>query len=90
MSASTTGKNQAMPVLNQVVIAAAHESVFGTKRTFQLCSAMSAFGGKADINWTCFDVRFSNRPVGVKRFQAIHDSDGNVARGLVLLSGLGT
>ena len=36
------------------------------------------------------DVRFSNRPVGVKRFQAIHDSDGNVARGLLLLYGLGT
>jgi hypothetical protein len=35
-------------------------------------------------------VRFSNRPVGVKRFQAIHGSGGNVARGLVLLYGLGT
>jgi len=28
--------------------------------------------------------------IGVKRFQAIHDSDGNVARGLLLLYGLGT
>src|SRR3974377_993779 len=36
------------------------------------------------------DVRFSNRPVGVKRFQALQYSDGNVARGLVLLYGLGT
>ena len=36
------------------------------------------------------NVRFSNRPAGVKRFQAIHGSDGNVARGLVLLYGLGT
>src|SRR6516225_7620961 len=35
-------------------------------------------------------VRFSNRPVGVKRFQALQYSDGNVARGLVLLYGLGT
>jgi hypothetical protein len=35
-------------------------------------------------------VRFSNRPVGVKRFQAIHGSGGNVARGLVLLYGIGT
>ena len=33
---------------------------------------------------------FSNRPVGVKRFQALQYSDGNVARGLVLLYGLGT
>src|SRR6516162_11406492 len=36
------------------------------------------------------NVRFSNRPVGVKRFQALQYSDGNVARGLVLLYGLGT
>ena len=36
------------------------------------------------------NVRFSNRPAGVKRFQAIRGSDGNVARGLVLLYGLGT
>ncbi len=30
------------------------------------------------------DVRFSNRPDGIKRFQAIHDSGVNVTRGLVL------
>ena len=36
------------------------------------------------------DVRFSNRPVGVKRFRALQYGDGNVARGLVLLYGLGT
>ena len=35
-------------------------------------------------------VCFSNRPAGVKRFQAFHDSDGNVTRGLVLLYGIGT
>src|SRR6516225_5996188 len=40
--------------------------------------------------WCRFDDRFSNRPVGVKRFQALQYSDGNVARGLVLLYGLGT
>src|SRR5215471_2267491 len=28
-------------------------SAFGTKRTFLIASAMSAFGGKADIDWTC-------------------------------------
>src|SRR5215475_13763651 len=33
---------------------------------------------------------FSNRPFRVKRFQTIHDSGVNVARGLALLSGLGT
>jgi Sulfatase-modifying factor enzyme 1 len=35
------------------------------------------------------DVRFSNRSVGVKRFQTIHISGVDVARGLVLLSGIG-
>ena len=29
--------------------AALHMSAFGTKRTFQSCRSMSAFGGKADI-----------------------------------------
>jgi hypothetical protein len=47
----------------------------------------------ADQNWPrrrSLNVCFSNRPGGVKRFQAIHDNDGNVARGLVLLYGIGT
>ncbi len=35
-------------------------------------------------------VCFSNRPVGVKRFQTIHDCGVDVARGLVLLYGIGT
>src|SRR5882724_2131694 len=36
------------------------------------------------------DVRFSNRPFGVKRFQTIHHHSVDVARGLVLLFGIGT
>ena len=36
------------------------------------------------------DVCFSNRPVGVKRFQTVHDCGVDVARGLVLLFGIGT
>ena len=36
------------------------------------------------------DVRFSNRPFGVKHFQAIHHCSVDVAHGLVLLSGIGT
>src|SRR5258705_1721127 len=35
-------------------------------------------------------VRFSNRPFGVKRFQTIHHCSVDVARGLVLLFGIGT
>jgi hypothetical protein len=33
-------------------------AAFGTKRTSHGTQPMSAFGGKADIDWTCFDVRF--------------------------------
>ena len=36
------------------------------------------------------DVRFSNRPFGVKRFQTIHPLSVDVAHGLVLLFGIGT
>src|SRR5260370_11636719 len=36
------------------------------------------------------DVRFSNRRFGVKRFQAIQHCGVDVARGLVLLFGIGT
>src|SRR5215211_4395689 len=36
------------------------------------------------------DVCFSNRPFGVKRFQTIHHHNVDVARGLVLLFGIGT
>ena len=38
---------------------------------------------------TPIDVRFSNRPVGVKRFQTVHHGSVDVARGLVLLFGIG-
>jgi len=36
------------------------------------------------------DVRFSNRPFGVKHFQTIHVCGVDVTRGLVLLFGIGT
>jgi hypothetical protein len=45
---------------------------------------------RADIAERKWDVRFSNRPIGVKHFQAFHDGGFNVARGLVLLYGIGT
>ena len=44
--------------LDAVTFAAMHMSAFGTKRTCQSLSAMSAFGGKADITRTCTDVCF--------------------------------
>jgi len=36
------------------------------------------------------DVRFSNRPFEVKRFQTIRHCNVDVSRGLVLLFGIGT
>src|SRR5512139_1484587 len=48
---------------------------------------------KSDITQArtqCRDVRFSNRPFGVKRFQTIHQCSVDVARGLALLFGIGT
>src|SRR5476651_2087934 len=52
--------------------------------------------GKRDLfntigtNRTPSDVRFSNRPFGVKHFQTIHQCGVDVARGLLLLFGIGT
>jgi hypothetical protein len=43
-----------------------------------------------DIRLMSWHVRFSNRPVGVKRFQTIHRYSVDVAHGLVLLFGIGT
>src|ERR1700690_3823677 len=36
------------------------------------------------------NVRFSNRPFGVKRFQTIHQGSVDIAHGLALLFGIGT
>jgi hypothetical protein len=51
---------------------------------------MSALPPIADIRQCRWDVRFSNRPFGVKRFQTIHRFSVDAARGLVLLFGIGT
>ena len=36
------------------------------------------------------NVRFSNRPFGVKHFQAVHCCNVDVSHGLALLFGIGT
>src|SRR5437870_11025153 len=51
---------------------------------------MSLLMALCDIARSRMDVCFSNRPFGVKRFQAIHHSSVDVAHRLVLLFGLGT
>src|ERR1700720_2119809 len=48
------------------------------------------FGSKPDILRTSTDVRFSNRPVWVKRFQTIHQNSFELAREHTLLFGIGT
>ena len=42
------------------------------------------------VSWVGGNVAFSNRPFGVKRFQTIRRCSVDVARGLVLLFGIGT
>ena len=62
----------------------------GQKATWRTYQAMSAMPPKADIRRDGRDVRFSNRPSGVKRFQTIHHCSVDVAHGLALLFGIGT
>jgi hypothetical protein len=51
---------------------------------------MSRMGPFSDLVAALNDVRLSNRPFGVKHFQTIHHCNVDVARGLVLLFGIGT
>ena len=44
----------------------------------------------ADMAIAVSDVRFSNRPFGVKHFQTVHRCSVDVTHGLVLLFGIGT
>jgi hypothetical protein len=64
-------------------------TLWRTGSTWRSRAAMSAFGGKADIDRKCGHVRFSNRPVRVKRFQTIYRHSVDVARGHMLLFGIG-
>src|SRR6476619_6363387 len=64
-------------------------SLIGTFQTWRNVRLESVFGGKADMGRTSRHVSFSNRPFGVKRFQTIHHCNVDVARGLVLLFGIG-
>src|ERR1017187_840806 len=48
---------------------------------------MHSIADKRERGW---NVCFSNRPFGVKRFQTIHHCSVDVAHGLALLFGIGT
>ena len=60
----------------------------GSRRGHRSQSAGAYKGATGATNAPCDG--FSNRPVGVKRLQAIHYCSVDVARRLVLLSGIGT
>src|ERR1035437_4251889 len=62
----------------------------GQSLRFRYARVTSALPPEADIGRHLFDVRFSNRPFGVKHFQTNHHYSVDVARGLVLLFGIGT
>ena len=47
------------------IFAAVHESAFGTKQTSRLRQGMSAFGGKGDLGWAFFNVRFQRTRLAV-------------------------
>ena len=54
-------------------------------------SAVTSDRQFVDVRSQARDVSFSNRPFGVKRFQTFHHRHSvGVARGLVLLFGIGT
>ena len=52
--------------------------------------AYGRFRSHSVIRRCLLNVRFSNRPFGVKHFQTIHLCGFDVARGLALLFGIGT
>ena len=70
----------------------AHPNVPFSRRTFRDVRFLNDVRSrpKADVRQCDWRVRFSNRPVWVKRFQAIHQYSVDVARGLVLLFGIGS
>jgi hypothetical protein len=65
-------------------------SVVGQQQTFPDVRVVSALPPKADIGGSALNVRFSNRPFGVKHFQTIRRCGVDVAHGFVLLFGIGT
>src|SRR6476660_2426547 len=63
----------------------------GTNAASQMRRAtQDGYGSNSEVGTGSRHVRFSNRPFGVKRFQTIHHHSVDVARGLVLLFGIGT
>jgi superfamily II helicase len=62
--------------------------IFHSSRYATLARPMSALGQKRTLGLR--HVRFSNRPVWVKRFQTIHQNSFEVAREHTLLFGIGT
>src|SRR5262245_45553189 len=66
-----------------------HQANVGDPSRYSITSR-SANGGNHRALGQSTDVRFSNRPSGVKRFSGYRPTDVDVAHGLSLLFGLGT
>ena len=60
------------------------------ERRFQALKLLEDRGELPEDFTVPVEVRFSNRPFGVKRFQTIHLDSVDVAHGLALLFGIGT
>jgi hypothetical protein len=65
-------------------------AAFGRLFFWRSCGAPVRSWHKCEVPTVLSNVRFSNRPFGVKHFQTIHQCGVDVARGLVLLFGIGT
>ena len=79
-------------VLTQLIVVAPSAPIFGgasrepnTMPTRNVC-----YWPLADMTKVFGDVRFSNRPFGVKHFQTVRRCSVDVTHGLVLLFGIGT
>ena len=65
-------------------------SAVPVKADIQQCGLHVRYVAQSRHAQTLTNVRFSNRPLGVKRFQTIHQFSVDAARGLVLLFEIGT
>src|SRR5215472_14613735 len=68
----------------------ASSPLVGAKRTSTSVAPKRKLAGHLRASKRLGEVRFSNRPFRVKRFQTIHHYSVDVAHGLVLLFGIGT
>src|ERR1017187_5404510 len=77
-------------VIDQALFGARRNLSLEGPRLNDLTVMASTEGAPIARVYALLNVRFSNRPVGVKRFQTIHHCSVDVAHGLALIFGIGT